>query len=446
MKKTITVDDLNAFEADFNSNPAYKIAERTVTKNGINASSVNEELTRQLKNTFSVDVEAGNVCNQRRSGRCWMFAGLNVIRTILLKKLNVKNIELSQAYLQFYDRLEKSNFYLERAIELAEEDVNSRLNVFMLDNGNQDGGHFVMFTNLVKKYGVLPIEEMPDLAVSMDTSELNSVLSHYLAQAVMDLRDAVNKKAKKKVLMNLKEQYLNEVYRILTISLGVPPKEFAYEYTDKDNKHVALKKMTPVEFYQEYIGADLDDYIALCDAPIAGMKPYTKYTCKYVGNVEGGDPVIFFNVPVEEMKKAAIRSLQGGDVIWFAADVSSQSLRKDGYLADGVLQRSTLFNVAYRMNKAERMTYRASFCNHAMTLTGVNLDENDKPNRWKVENSWGKENGHDGFYVMSDKWFDEYLNQVFINKKYVSKEVLEAYEKAKVKEELPFDTMWASMK
>ncbi|MCR4698811.1 MAG: C1 family peptidase [Bacilli bacterium] len=446
MKKTITVDDLNAFEADFNSNPAYKIAERTVTKNGINASSVNEELTRQLKNTFSVDVEAGNVCNQRKSGRCWMFAGLNVIRTILLNKLNVKNIELSQAYLQFYDRLEKSNFYLERAIELAEEDVNSRLNVFMLDNGNQDGGHFVMFTNLVKKYGVLPIEEMPDLAVSMDTGELNSVLSHYLAQAVMDLRDAVAKKAKKKVLMNLKEQYLNEVYRILTISLGVPPKEFAYEYTDKDNKHVALKKMTPVEFYQEYIGADLDDYIALCDAPIAGMKPYTKYTCKYVGNVEGGDPVIFFNVPVEEMKKAAIRSLQGGDVIWFAADVSSQSLRKDGYLADGVLQRSTLFNVAYRMNKAERMTYRASFCNHAMTLTGVNLDENDKPNRWKVENSWGKENGHDGFYVMSDKWFDEYLNLVFINKKYVSKEVLEAYEKAKVKEELPFDTMWASMK
>ncbi len=185
MKKTITVDELNAFEADFNSNPAYKIVERTVTKNGINASSVNEELTRQLKNTFSIDVEAGNVCNQRRSGRCWMFAGLNVIRTILLKKLNVKNIELSQAYLQFYDRLEKSNFYLERAIELAEEDVDSRLNVFMLDNGNQDGGHFVMFTNLVKKYGVLPIEEMPDLAVSMDTSELNSVLSHYLAQAVM---------------------------------------------------------------------------------------------------------------------------------------------------------------------------------------------------------------------------------------------------------------------
>ena len=171
MKQTITLDELNQFEQDYKSNLDNEILSRTILKNGINASSINQELLRELKNTFSVDVEAGSVTNQRHSGRCWMFAGLNVIRSILLKKLNVKNIELSQAYLQFYDRLEKSNFYLERAIDLSKEDISSRLNVFMLDNGNQDGGHFVMFTNLVKKYGVLPIEEMPDLAVSQNTSE-----------------------------------------------------------------------------------------------------------------------------------------------------------------------------------------------------------------------------------------------------------------------------------
>ena len=444
MKHTITKEDLEQFENDFNNNPQYKIAERTVTKNGINASCVNEELQRQLKNTFSIDVDSGNVCNQNQSGRCWMFAGLNVIRTILAKKLNVKNIELSQAYLQFYDKLEKANFFLERALDLSDDALSSRLNTFLLDSTLGDGGHFVMFSNLVKKYGVMPLEEMPDLAVSKNTSELNSVLTHYLAQAMMDLRDAKEKNATKKVLMTLKEQYINEIYRILTISLGVPPKEFEYEYLDKDNHYVALKKMTPVAFYETYIAQDLDDYICLCNAPIEVMDNYVKYTCQYVNNVEGGDPVIFFNVPLNEIKKAAIASLKDNQVMWFAADVSTQSLRKEGYLADGILQRATLFNIPYRLNKGQRMTYRASFCNHAMTLTGVNL-EDEKPNRWKVENSWGKENGKDGYYVMSDKWFDEYVYQVFVNKKYVSKEILDKYNKAKTQEVKPFDTLWANM-
>ena len=445
MKSQLTKTDLEEFEADFNTNPNYKIAERTVTKNGINASCINEELVRQLKNTFSIDVDSGNVTNQNQSGRCWMFAGLNVLRIILKEKLNVKNIELSQAYLQFYDKLEKANFFLERAIDLADDSLFSRMNTFLLDSTLGDGGHFVMFTNLVKKYGVVPSEEMPDLAVSKNTSELNTVLSNYLAQAMMDLRDAVEKKANRKVLMNLKEQYLNEIYRILTISLGVPVKSFAYEYTDKDNHHVALKKMTPIEFYNEYIKEDLDDYICLSNAPLDFMKDYVKYTCKYVNNVEGGDPVVFFNVPVEEMKKAAIASLKNNQILWFAADVSSQSLRKEGYLADGLLQRANLFNIGYRLNKSQRMNYRVSFCNHAMTLTGVNL-ENEKPNRWKVENSWGKDNGHDGYYVMSDKWFDEYVYQIFVHKKYVSEEILKKYEKAKSEEVKPFDTLWSIMK
>lgn len=445
MKSQLTTTDLEQFEADFNNNPNYKIAERAVTKNGINATCVNEELVRQLKDTFSIDVDSGNVTNQNQSGRCWMFAGLNVLRIILNQKLNVKNIELSQAYLQFYDKLEKANFFLERAIDLSDDSLFSRMNTFLLDSTLGDGGHFVMFTNLVKKYGVVPSEEMPDLAVSKNTSELNSVLSHYLAQAMMDLRDAVEKKANRKVLMNLKEQYLNEVYRILTISLGVPVKSFAYEYTDKDNHHVALRKMTPLEFYNEYIKEDLDDYICLSNAPLDFMKDYVKYTCPYVNNVEGGDPVIFFNVPVEEMKKAAIASLKNNQILWFAADVSSQSLRKEGYLADGILQRANLFNIGYRLNKSQRMNYRVSFCNHAMTLTGVNL-EDEKPNRWKVENSWGKDNGHDGYYVMSDKWFDEYVYQIFVHKKYVSEEIIKKYEKAKTEEVKPFDTLWSIMK
>ncbi len=446
MEQKITLEEISSFENDLKNFSDLNLKKATVMKNGIAGSSTAIELEREMKFAFSVDVESGNVTNQKRSGRCWMFSGLNVLRTILYKKLNVKNIELSQAYLQFYDKLEKANFFLEKAIEFASEDVKSRNNVFLLDSTIQDGGHFVMFSNLVKKYGVVPLEEMPDHAVSSETMELNTVLSSYLSQAMKDLR-AMVKEGKSTEEINVKKKdVLSAIYRILTISLGSPASSFEYEYVDKDNHYVRLKRMTPKEFYDEYIKEDLEDYLPLCDAPLGHMKPLTRYTCDIVNNVVGGSPIIFFNVPLQEMKKSVIASLKANMPVWFAADVSSQSLRKEGYLVDGILLQNELFSLENHMDKASRMDYRSSFCNHAMTFTGVNLDEEGKSNRWKVENSWGKENGKDGYFVMSDKWFDEYVYQVFVKKEYVNPEIVDAYQKSALESVDPFDTLWAMMK
>lgn len=446
MEQKITLEEISSFENDLKNFSDLNLKKATVMKNGIVGSSTAIELEREMKFAFSVDVESGNVTNQKRSGRCWMFSGLNVLRTILYKKLNVKNIELSQAYLQFYDKLEKANFFLEKAIQFASEEVKSRNNVFLLDSTIQDGGHFVMFSNLVKKYGVVPLEEMPDHAVSSETMELNTVLSSYLSQAMKDLR-AMVKEGKSTEEINVKKKdVLSAIYRILTISLGSPVSSFEYEYVDKDNHYVRLKRMTPKEFYDEYIKEDLEDYLPLCDAPLGHMKPLTRYTCDMVNNVVGGSPIIFFNVPLQEMKKSVIASLKAGMPVWFAADVSSQSLRKEGYLVDGILLQNELFSLENHMDKASRMDYRSSFCNHAMTFTGVNLDGEGKSNRWKVENSWGKENGKDGYYVMSDKWFDEYVYQVFVKKEYVNPEIVDAYQKSALESVDPFDTLWAMMK
>lgn len=442
MKKKLSLDDINAFRSDYAEKKNYKVAERAVTHNGIYASATDENVERSLVPAFSIDLDAGKVTNQKHSGRCWMFAGLNVIRVILMKKLNCENIELSQAYLQFYDKLEKANFFFERVIELAGEPVDSRLNVFMLDSGIGDGGHFVMFTNLVKKYGVMPISAMPDYTVSTDTTQLNNVLSEYLAQGMMELRAAKKKRERREVLDAIKEKYLKDIYRILSISIGVPPETFTFEYKDKDKKFHRIENITPKEFYKKYIGTNLDDYVSLCDAPIEGRKMYTRYLCHYVNNVEGGDPVFFFNVDPKEFKEAAIASLKGGDPIWFGSDVLAQSMRKSGKLGEGLINTNDLFDIDYHMDKKARLTYRTSFCNHAMTLTGVNLID-DKPNRWKVENSWGKENGEEGFFTMSDEWFDQYVYQIFVNKKYISKKLYEKYLKAPKVEVEPFDTLWA---
>lgn len=444
MSRFLNEESLSHFESGLTAD--YKVRERAVTKNGIVNSAIDFDVKREAKPVFSIEVSAGNVTNQKQSGRCWMFAGLNVIRTMVMKKLHLKNFELSQSYLQFYDKLEKANFFLERIIELKDEPIDSRLNAFFLDNGIGDGGHFIMFTNLVKKYGVVPSYSMPETAVSSATTELNNVLNNLLHKDALILREKA-KSVSAEDLETLKDVMLQDVYQVLVISLGMPPKEFTLEVRDKDDKFVASEVKTPLSFFKEYIEADLDAYIPLSDIPYDGLKRGECYYSHFVNNVEGGDEVLFYNVPVDVLKTSVINSLKGDEVVWFAADVLSQSLRKEGILASGIINYDELFQVKTLTGKAERMNSRTSFCNHAMTFTGVNL-VNDKPNRFKVENSWGKDVGEDGFFVMSDSWFDDYVYQVLVNKKYVPEEYVKEYEEKKKQpiEISLFNTFFAMVK
>lgn len=441
MDNSLAIKDINSFSKSFLENKENSISQRCVMANGINASCTDVELKNQISNTFSINIDSGLITNQQQSGRCWMFAGLNVIRTSLIEKLNVKNIELSQAYLQFYDKLEKANFFLERVIELAEEPYDSRLNVFLIDSSFMDGGHFAMFVNLVKKYGVIPSQFMPDSQPSHDTRELNTTLTQILTDDMAFLRNEVAKKATAEKLSSYKKKMLKEVYQVLAISLGEPPKDFTYEYQDKKDVFHRLNKLTPKDFYDQYIGINLDDYISLCDAPLIGFKPMTNYTCKYVNNMIGGEPVVFFNVPLKDLKNSVIASLKNKEPVWFSADVLSQSLRKEGYLVSGILKKDELFHISIKDDKKTRLSYRSSFCNHAMVFTGVNLKGNT-PDRFKVENSWGKDNGTEGYFVMSNQWFNDYVYQVLVNKKYIKKDIVDAYLKSKPVEVSPFNALW----
>lgn len=444
MKEELSLDDISSFEKSYSERKANRIAGRAVQKNGLYASAVDPLVYRKQKTVYSIDVDSGDVCNQRRSGRCWLFAGLNVVRAILMKKLNAKNIELSQAYLQYYDRLEKSNFVLDKAIKLAGEEYDSRLNEFILNFGNADGGYFEFFSSLVKKYGVVPIEEMPDGACSTDTTELNETLNALLHKDVALIRKAYAENPETD-FAPMKANMLSEVYRLLAVALGEPVHSFSYQYRDKDNKFVDLGTLTPKEFYEKYIGVELGDYISLADYPIKGIEKHRKYTSEYVQNVVGGEETTVFQTSVQEMKDAVVAALKAGELVWFGADVVASSMRKEGLLAKGIYKLDEMLDLKFSDDKGENLMYRTNTCCHAMTFTGVNLADG-KPDRWKVENSWGKENGKDGYFTMDDAWFDSYVYEVFVPKKYLPKELVEDYEKAKTEVVSPFVPIFLEMK
>ena len=411
-----------------------------VVNNGINKSAVNYGEVRRARHNYSITIETGDITNQKQSGRCWMFAALNLMRIEVMKNLNLKTVELSQSYPLFYDKLEKTNYFLDSIIKTVNEPLEERLVSHLLTDPLCDGGQWDMFVNLVKKYGVVPKDAMPESISSSATRELDRYLTLKLREFAHTIRSSHEKGKSVDELYNMKEEMLNTIYRMLTISLGKPPTEFTYEVSDKNGKFIRIENITPVDFYNKYVGIDLDDYISIINAPTKD-KPYGKtFTVDYLGNVVEGREIKYLNLPIDDLKRLAIKQLKDNKPVWFGSDVGQFSTREDGILSTTLFDIDDLYSTTFPLTKEERLNYHESLMTHAMLLTGVNLDDQDLANRWRVENSWGKDVGKDGFYVMTDKWFDEFVYQVVINKKYLSKEQLEMFEQDPIRLH-PWDPM-----
>ncbi len=421
----ITAQQLTKFEQQFDANPANAVAMNAAVQNGIVKSAISYEAFRRERHEFSINIKQGEITNQKASGRCWMFAALNVMRFEVMQKLNLETFEFSQSYPLFFDKLEKSNYFLENILDTLDEPTGGRLVSFLLTDPMGDGGQWDMFCGLVEKYGVVPKDAMRESVSSSATREMDYYLTLKLREFACTLRTAHEKGAEMEQLRGSKEQMLAEIYKILCISLGKPPKEFCFETRDKDGNFIRDAKITPQEFFAKYVGWNLDDYVSLINAPTAD-KPFGKtYSVKYLGSVKEGRAVRYLNLPIEQLKAAAIAQMQDGKPVWFGCDVGKCSIRENGIMDLNVIRADQLFGVSFPMDKAQRLDYGHSLMTHAMVFLGVNLDEQGRPNRWRVENSWGKEPGKDGYYVMSDDWFTEYTYQVVVHKKYLSQEALE---------------------
>lgn len=436
----LSIDKINEYEKEFLEDKRNIVAMNAATYNGVQKVARDVNALKDEPFAFNVDIKNGDVTNQKKSGRCWMFASMNVLRNIVIKKFNLENFELSQSYTLFWDKLERCNYYMEAVIEKANEPLEDRVMDYLMTDLLSDGGQWDMFVNIVKKYGLVPKYAYPESQTSSATVQLNKYLCKIMRKYTTDLREKVQNEGVDKA-RELKEEVLKDVYNVLTATLGEIPEKFDVVLHDKDGKLIEDKGMDAHSFFDKYIGADIDDYVSLINSPTED-KPFNKtYTIKYLGNIVEGRIVKHLNLPIEELKKAAVKQLKDGYPVWFGCDVGRSSIVEDerAILDTKAVDYETLFNVDLKLSKEDALDYGYSMMTHAMTFTGVQMDGNEAL-RFKVENSWGEKFGYKGHFVMTSDWFDQYVYQVVVNKKYLTEKSRKDYEK-EPKELKPWDPM-----
>ena len=402
--------------------PKNILALNAVTENGIAAVALSRREVDRQNFTFSDLIESPDATNQERSGRCWLFSGLSILALESMRKLNLRTFELSEIYQMFWDKLEKANYFLENIIETKEEPLNGRVVSYLLSDPIPDGGQWNMFVNLIKKYGVMPKTFMPETANSNDSDPMNALFASKLREYAKVLRDMSERKASTSELREKKGELMEEFYRLLCINLGAPPETFCWEWRDRSGAFHRRGNMTPVEFYNEYVGLNLDDFVSLINAP---NKAFNRlYTVQYSGNVVGGQDTLYLNVDLKTMKKVTVDMIKGNHAVWFGCDVAKMLETEMGAMDLSIYDYASVYGTKFQLDKAARLDYGDSEMTHAMVITGVDLDEHGNPRKWRVENSWGAAIGDQGYMYMMDEWFDEYLYEVIVRKEYLSPELI----------------------
>ena len=420
IKKTYLEKELNNYKKDEKNT----IIRHALVKNSLLTVASSQDEIKEMDFNFDINIKTLPAANQKASGRCWLFAATNVCREVIAKKLNLASFELSQSYLAFYDRLEKSNYLLEAVIELIDKEYDDRTLAFLLQNGVGDGGQWDMLVSLANKYGLCPKNVYPETNTSSATRETAQLINFTIRKFASDAKALYQTKGLEAVRKE-KEEVLNKIYFLLVNAYGLPPEKFDFEYTDKDGNYHLEKGFDALSFKEKYLGDSLNDYVSLINAPTKDKAFGKTYTVQYLGNVVGGKQVTHLNVTMGRMKELILKQLRDDRIVWFGSDVGFYGDREEGVWDDTRFDLNTPFGLDLKMNKGESLDYHASQMNHAMCITGVSFKEGI-PSKWKIENSWGKDRAKDGYYIMSKSWFDQFVYQAVVDKKYLNEEELKA--------------------
>ena len=396
--------------------------------NSIDALAKNQKNAGALDTYFNIETKKQSITNQKSSGRCWMFSGMNVLRANFAKRTDSLKVTFSQDYLFFYDQLEKANLMLQGVIDTGKKPIDDQRVQFFFHHPLNDGGTFCGVADLTEKYGLVPTEVQPETYSAESTSRMSRIISSKLREQGLELRKMVNEGKKAKNIQQRKTEMLSEIYHMLVITLGEPVKEFTYAFRDKNGKALTpLKTYTPQSFYQEVVGEKLNGtFIMVMNDP--RREYYKTYEVEYDRHTYDGHNWKYLNLPMEDIEQLAIASLKDGRKLYSSYDVGKQLDRKRGFADTENYDYESLFGTTFGMNKAERISTFDSGSTHAMTLTAVDLDADGKPLKWKVENSWGSDSGHQGCIIMTARWFREYMFRLVVGKKYVSEKLLKDYD------------------
>lgn len=405
--------DFQAFRAGFSSHPEFQLAQNAVTSAGLDQVALNRSLVHSSGHTFSTLLDDWEVTNQKQSGRCWIFAGLNLLRVPAMKKMGLQEFEFSQSFVMFWDKLERANYVLEAFIATCDRDLDDRTVAYLLDSLADDGGQWNMFVGLVRKHGLVPKEAMPETQSSSHTKRMNQTLRTLLRRGAETVRSAARNDVDE--ARRRKREVLDVVYRVLCIHLGTPPERFVWQWADRDRNFHRDGILTPAEFASRYVELPIDDYVCLVNDPRESSPLGRTFTVEYLGNVVGAPPVRYLNIESSLMKTIAAAALQAGEPVWFGCDVDKMMSSELGIWDKDLYSLNELYGTDLSLTKSERLLYHESAMTHAMLFTGVDLLDG-VPRRWRVENSWGSDKGKKGFYSMNDSWFDEFVFEIAARK------------------------------
>ena len=438
----ITPEMLKKIQNSYQSSPENKALQNAVMYNDINKIAVNHNNAGALDTYFSNKVPTQAVTDQKSSGRCWMFTGMNVLRSKAIAQYDLPaDFQFSQIYTFFWDQLEKSNLFLQAIIDTRTKPMDDKTVEWLFKNPISDGGQFTGVANLVAKYGIVPAEVMPETNSSNKTSTMASILSLKLREFGLELREMGAKKGVTEAqLQNRKTEMLQLVYKILALNFGEPPAEFTWTRRDDNGKPLETATYTPQSFREKYANVDFSKFYMIMNDPT--REYYKVYEIEYDRHVYDGDNWKYLNLPMEEIAPLAIASIKDSTNMYFSCDVGKFLDRDKGYLDINHYDYASLFGTDFKMDKKQRVSTFASGSSHAMTLCAVDLDENDQPKKWMVENSWGSSYGYKGFLIMTNEWFNEYMFRVVIEEKYMPEKYLQMFEKKAIMLP-PWDPMFA---
>lgn len=423
----LTADQIKTIQNACKPTAADKALRNAIVTNDINKLAKNYENSTAFDAHFSHQVPSKAITDQESSGRCWMFTGMNVLRSKAIAKYDLPaDFQFSQCYTFFWDQLEKSNLFLQSILDTRNLSMEDKTVQWLFQNPLSDGGQFTGIANLITKYGLMPKDAMPETYSSNHTSQMSNLISLKLREFGLQLRDmANNKSTTEKMLLDKKQEMLQTVYRMLTVSLGEPPAEFTWTQRDSKGNVVSTDKYTPKSFAEKFAKTDFSNYYMVMNDPT--REYYKVYEIEYDRHVYDGQNWRFLNLPMNEIADMAIASIKDSTMMYFSCDVGKFLDRDRGFMDVNNYDYGSLFGTTFGMDKKQRIATYASASSHAMTLCAVDLDKDGKPVKWMVENSWGSKYGHNGFLIMTDEWFNEYMFRLVVESKYIPEKTLKLF-------------------